>query len=332
MTFFLRFLTQIAIGLVALSANAWVDCAEKVAGLPQGPAAAVDLENGIAAVGQGLELRLVSLADPEAPELLGDVALPGVIAAVDLSDGYILAAAGTSGLQVVDVSQPYAPVVVGELIGEPALAVDVKRRGNYAYLLENVPSILGSLPMTRSATVTVKGTRAYVGQHSCPWAVPECAPSLRIVDVSDPAAPREHGMFRGLFPQDRAVQGTMVYLAFWGALWVIDCSNPASPELIASHDVAYSTESFVLTGHLAFVATGPCPRGACRGGLSVLDTTVPGQPSVIARFVSPGEALNVAVVDELAWLADGDAGLAMVDIASCGVHTPRRSGGRQASP
>jgi hypothetical protein len=59
-----------------------------------------------------------------APRALASIAIPGYANNVDVSDNYAYVAAGSAGLQVVDVSNPNAPVIVGSC-GTPGNADDV---------------------------------------------------------------------------------------------------------------------------------------------------------------------------------------------------------------
>jgi hypothetical protein len=57
---------------------------------------------------------------------VGGLALPGNALAVDVVDGIAYVCADSSGLQIVDVSEPVQPVLLGELSSSGAIDVSVE--------------------------------------------------------------------------------------------------------------------------------------------------------------------------------------------------------------
>ena len=66
-------------------------------------------------VGAGIEVFVVDLIDPAAPAVTGSVTIPGYVAEMAVFGNALYVAAGPQGLQVVDVSDPFAPRHAGGL-------------------------------------------------------------------------------------------------------------------------------------------------------------------------------------------------------------------------
>ena len=168
------------------------------------------------------------------------------------------------------------------------------------------PSVLGqSRPLPNLiASVAISGAYAYVADNSG---------GLRIVDVSDPANPREIGAWPGT-AFCVAVAGQYAYVGEGRGMHVIDVSDPASPQHMGFIDTVRGVYGLAAAGHYAYV-------GATRNigdyhiGLWVMDVSDPAHPQVTGHLpdVRP---FDVTVVGNYAYLADYYAGLRIVDIAS----------------
>lgn len=75
---------------------------------------------------------------------------------------YALLCASTSGLRIIDVTDPSSPILTGSISGNGIQAIDVKTWKNYAYIVAESPSVSG-----------------------------------KIIDLSDPSAPVQAGTFPG---------------------------------------------------------------------------------------------------------------------------------------
>ena len=123
-----------------------------------------------------------------------------------------------SGLQVVDISNPASPAIVGSVSFSDA-----------------------------AMGVAVAGTHAYVAAHSS---------GLQVVDISNPASPvivggvDTPGAAFGV-----AVAGNHAYVADWtSGLQAVDISNPASPVIVGSLDIPGAAYGLAVAGTHAYVA------------------------------------------------------------------------------
>ncbi|NJK81386.1 MAG: hypothetical protein HC914_16465 [Chloroflexaceae bacterium] len=204
--------------------------------------------------------------------------LPGIVSDMLLSpDGQTAyAATGSSGVQIVDISNPNAPVVrYGMRL--PGAAVDLDRADNRLYA-------------------------AATGQQG----------GLHTVVLRDAAAPYLEstlpisGSLRGV-----QVVGERAYLAagFAGGLQVVDITTMPLPTLVARVDTDGSAEDITVVGQVAFLADG-------REGVRSYDISDPNNPRELDRLELSGTATAVRVAGERAYVALGGQGFAFVDISN----------------
>ncbi len=94
--------------------------------------------------------------------------------------------------------------------------------------------------------VAVSGGRAYVADGKS---------GLRIIDVSDPANPREVGRSEGRrSARTISVSGSYAYVGDYAGLSVFDVSIPSSPREVASHETPAKVARVWLAKGAAYVA------------------------------------------------------------------------------
>ena len=185
--------------------------------------------------------------------------------------GYLYVACGDAGVQVVDISDPAAPVLMGGYATGGAVATDVAAYDNGACVAAGsaglqvvdalhpaTPTLAGGLAggLAPSKGICVRGPRTYIAAGS---------DGLRIVSTADPAHPVQLGALDTPGDaRDVTVVGTMAYVADGqGGVQVIDVSDPARPALVGTHLLTASAEALVVFGNTAYVADG-------QGGLQVV--------------------------------------------------------------
>jgi hypothetical protein len=227
-----------------------------------------------------------------APTALSSIPMPGYANNVDVSGHYAYVAAGAAGLQVVDVTDPRNPRIVGA-VDTPGNASDVRIVGNLAYIADgsaglqiiNVsspanPVIVGAMDTPGEAQdVMVSGSRAYVADGDA---------GLQVVDVSNPTAPRilgaldTPGIARGV-----AVAGELAIMveelptSFTATLRVIDTTNPAHPQIVGSTNIpGGQAKDVVVRNTLAYVASSRA------GGVQIVDFSTPASPRSVGALAS----------------------------------------------
>jgi hypothetical protein len=161
------------------------------------------------------------------------------VGTVGMAQGYDIAVSGSyayvtdghSGLQVLDISDPAAPVIISS-VAIPCNGIAVA--GSYAYVLGNglqvldisdpaVPVIVGSVD-AGGYGVAVAGSYAYVAGDG-----------LQVIDISDPTLPEIVGTSSPMdMPLAVAVSGSHAYVADREVgLQLVDVSDPTSPTIVA---------------------------------------------------------------------------------------------------
>ena len=252
-----------------------------------------------------------------APAALSFVAIPGFANNVDVAGNFAYVAAGSAGLQVVDVTDRRAPRIVGAL-DTPGNANDVRVVGNRAYVADGAsglrvidvsnpaaPAPLGALDTFGGANdVVVVGDRAYVADG---------ASGLQIIDVSDPRAPARLGVFdtpgtaRGI-----DVSGNVAVVADGGSLRTVDVSNPASPAALGSVSTT-DARDVAVDGNVAFLADNS-------GSLKTIDISNPAAPRLLASTTQSLGGILLDVVKAREFVLGADVffvnGVPIVNVAN----------------
>jgi hypothetical protein len=146
--------------------------------------------------------------------------------------------------------------------------------------------------------VFVQGDYAYTG----------FGPELAVIDISDPAHPTRVGWT--FLPNDVLsvwVSGSYIYALSFNGLWVLDISDPTHPVEVGSSDTTGGWVFHVL-GDYAYVIND--------NGLDVVDISNPSAPHPEGNYDTPGNARDVHVVGQYAYVTDESAGLQIVDVSN----------------
>lgn len=209
-------------------------------------------------------------------------------------------AATSTGLRVLNVSNPLAPVEVAKLDVDFDV---IKISENILYGLANnfrvidihnpsAPTVVAFVeipsfvPYSLDIDLELSGNYAYVLGGS----------SLTVVDVSNFHNPVVVGSLSDLHDARRiTVNGNLAYAAVeTGGLYVIHVMPPTSPELIAS--LILPTESFDVAYRQGVVYVG------ANNGLRMVDVTNPTVPDVIGTFATGNEVVSIDVFGTTAFI------------------------------
>lgn len=243
------------------------------------------------------------------PLPLSSIAIPGYANNVKMKDNYAFVAAGSGGLQVVNVANPQAPVLAGSRATN-GNANDVRIAGNLAYVANGTaglaildisnptsPVLVGSVSTGGEAMdVMVVNNVVYVANGTA---------GLTIVNASNAAAPivvstlRTSGTARGI-----DISGNYAVVADDSpspALRVIDISTPTSPRIVGNLTLSGSPKDVRAAGSIAYLA-------AYTGGMQVVDFSTPSSPRLVGSIPGsfPGGFVprDVDVVGQFAIFAE----------------------------
>jgi hypothetical protein len=252
-------------------------------------------------------LFVIDASTPSSLELLGTAFGLTEIGRIAVDDGTAVVSGGNL-LKVVDLSEPQAPEVLGQL---STYAInDVALSGRYGYVLIRIPGNPAHVdlavvdlgqpgnPVLRGQVavpgwgnrVEIVGSRAYVAAGSS---------GLQVFDVGNPASPYRIG---GVDTPGNAsaltVSGNYAYLGEMDAVHVIDIRNPANP--IRRGQVGARASDLALVGSQLCASSGL--------GLSTIDVSNPNAPFVVSTDTTLTGQSSSVVGDRLLlaeWFNDG---------------------------
>lgn len=284
-----------------------------------GPARDVVVQGDYAYVAiSDLGLAVVDIANSTAPVLRTTFDTPGDAQALALGGAYVYVADGAAGLQVVDVSDPLNPSSAGGL-AIPGDALGVCVADGKAYIAAGfhgglvivditepgTPALLGSCSTDAVAIdVATAGDYAFVANS---WA------GLAIVDVSNSAAPAVVGQHdTSGWASALALSDARAYVADnAGGLQIVDVSAPPAAFLAGEYRRASGEVTDVAGAPgLAFVT-----HGGLGGGVRAFDLSNPADPQPLSDTPSYEFAWGLTRAGTLVCLADGCAGLGVIDAA-----------------
>jgi hypothetical protein len=212
------------------------------------------------------------------PKTLSFLAIPGFANNVKPSGNYAYVAAGSAGLQVVDVTNRTSPKIAASL-ALSSNANDLRIVGSTLYMATSgglqiiditnplAPKLVGFLGTPDVAwDVMVKGNLAYIAAGGS---------GLQIADVSNPAGPVRLGSLA--IPgtvEGVDVTGTLAVIAA-GSVWTADITNASAPKILGSVGTPGYARKVAVKGTAAFIADYPA-------GMQVVDFSNPSAPAIVA--------------------------------------------------
>ena len=246
-----------------------------------------------------------------------DAVIPGTHTAVL----YAFVADRGSGLQIVDVSDPSQPKLVGGC-DTPGDTFGVYVKGNYAYVTD------GSVGGLRIIDISDPTNPVFTGWYDTPGTttarrlevvdnlvyLPDGASGLQIIDVSDPANPVLAGAWtlNGVAGVD--VIDNYAYLAAGGRLDILDISNPSAPNRVGGWEVSPNGPTCIcVVGDYAYVGA---PYTGFDGNLYIIDISDPLNPALVSKFDTPDWDNMIKVVGNYAYNANDNNGqLRIIDVS-----------------
>jgi hypothetical protein len=254
-------------------------------------------------------LQVVTIAQPAPPTPAGhfDTGPDNYSYAVAISGDHAFVAEGFKvGINVVDISDPLHPVLVGNhVFAANEFTVD----GDYLYAVAgqggvsifdvsdpSQPVEVGNYAdgTTDMRYPVLSGDHLYVTAYSDP---------MLVIDVSDPTTPTPVGSYYGFqYGQHGVIDGDHGYFAAGGdGLEIVDISDPTAPVTLGTYDTPGYSWMVAVDGDWAYVAD------AYDGGLQVIDISDPTAPVQVGSYDTPYSASSVAVSGNYLLLGDGGA-------------------------
>lgn len=260
----------------------------------------------------GLSANINGTVTGFSPTAFGFVSIPGFANSVAVNGNYAYVAAGSAGLQVVDVSNRNTPVIAAslKLAGN---ANGIKVVGNLAFVATGsgglyivdvtnplVPALLGNLPTADALDVCIQGDIAYIANGT----------NLILANVADPSVIQTiatlplAGLVRGVSVDPH--RGLAAVAADVSGMYIVNISNPSQPVQVAqlatgdAHQVA-------IQGNYVFVADYHSLSTPYQNSLVSVDISNPSSPLVVSSITNQslgGNLNDLALSSGLALVAD----------------------------
>jgi len=298
-------------------------------------------------------LHILDVSDPSVPVQVGVQDVPGVGADMEVENGYAYVASTAYALSIIDVSDPERPVQAGAY-DAPNRPNDVDVLGNYAYVTDDTPWVSIGRRL-RIIDVSNPALPAELSSYRLPdggiyhvlasghYAYVVTSEGIFILDVSNPRAPHVVAVYdaEGAEEDVYVVERYAYVIATsyeggeaFGRLEVVDVADPTSPARIGLYEFPREVSRIFVAGEIAYVVSNMCapmPGGTrCFGVVRLVDVTTPEVPRLLSVYRPPGSARSVFVTGAYAYVADGSAGLRIVDVSD--PTRPREVGGTAPMP
>lgn len=267
-------------------------------------------------VGMGAKLLIVEASSPNNPQVVGQLApFADSINGLAYVAPYLYVAAGHAGLRVIDVTQPKAPVEIGQYtaLGK---ARQVVRVGAYAYVLDETvglavvdvanptrPTLVDTFPDLAGTAISVDGQRAFI----------HAATAILIVDIANPKTPTKIGTYTAYNETIFAAVKGYLYLANpYTSCQIVDIRNPQTPAVVGN--CGSSWQAIQLVGDRLYT-NGFWAQGFYQGGIWVYDVADPLKPVYLERYAQEwGMATQLYATDRMIAALHGQKGLGIIPL------------------
>ena len=265
----------------------------------------------------GATMHVFDVSNPAVPVRVAfgpsgvDVTLSGTTAYVS---------SGTTGFEIVDLTNPSAPQILAA-VDTPGDAQGIAVSGTLACVADGSsglqvfdvsnphnPILLGHAATTQKALkVAMIGSMAYVNEDSA---------RVEVIDLSNPTAPvivghvLVHGLLTGVVARGVQVYVSIHAIEHWrGGVEAIDVSDPGAPTIIGSQSTQGFANDIALSEGRVYVP------GGFGNWLSIVEIAGGASVTVVGWYASPAWGEGVAVDGPVAYLADTDSGLVTINVS-----------------
>lgn len=270
----------------------------------------VDIDGHLAYVANDIPgLSIVDVSEPSKPLIVGNLTLPTIAMDVWTNGNLACIADRDNGYFLVDVSNPTSPVVLG-IVDTPGDCLSVDVRGTLLFTADDFHIIDISVPTAPQilSTVITPGPASSVAASTEHAYVASGTEGLLVYSVIDPVNPQLIGsMTIPDQPHKIALRSDNLYLAA-GSLYIVSISDPALPHLIGTMRTG-DVRHVALNDNFAFLADG-------NAGLQVADLSFSNPAPTLGYADTPGGALGVDLIGDIACVTDQSVGLQIFDVSS----------------
>lgn len=282
---------------------------------------ALDVAGDVAYVSRGGRLLILDISTPAAPVLVGKTSpVPTPIVGLAIHGDYAYLAAGESGMWVVDVADPEAPVVIGHWQATAPVS-QVVVSDNHAYAIAGILFVVDISDQAAPHTVGqyVQGVRDIVINDGIAYLATE--QGLDILSLDDPVHPQRLGLLGvdGLGEQiavwDRYAYLTTVQYAcgyflciFIYDMTVVDIADMALPVSVSHLTLPTPPHDMAVDETTLYMGTW--------NEINTVDVSDPTNPRPGDKISTPGCAWGVERSGQYLYIADCAAGMRIIDVSN----------------
>jgi hypothetical protein len=276
------------------------------------------VQGNYAYAGFGSTLLVIDITDPADMQRVASLPLAGEIQAIEADQGYLYVSSNGSGLWIIDIQNPLAPVKTGFYPSQSSSLLAV--HGDFVYIsMGNVltiidvsarddPRFAGPVMDIILHDIAVKDDYLYVTGRDI-YAVDNSG--IKILDISNPIQPVYVGQYTpaSQFGESQIeISNTTLYYAIAPYLdvdgfQVLDITTPTEPKLIGSLDNERYIHGLAISGDRVYFAFETCPEGFCSGGFEIIEVSDPSLPEKIGTYnVDSLEPTSIAASGESVFL------------------------------
>lgn len=285
-----------------------------------GSTQAVSASGNIAYVGIGLRVNTIDFSEPSNPILLGmSDAFTDAVLDIAIQNEIIYVAAGSAGLQILDISDPARPAALG-FWQSSGFVEGVAASGKYVFVAngdqgvsvidvsnpQKPLQIASAYPFNYAFDVITAGPYTYIAAGDA---------GLLVLDTANPLKPVELSQLDTYgYAYELALLDNYLYIAdAWEGVQVVDISDPAKPNLAATIPTNGWSLGVSVEEDLLVSSNGG-------QGMQFFNISNPEKPKLKSFFFktpSEGDAMvrRAVLVKDHVLAADAINGLRIVDIS-----------------
>ncbi len=275
------------------------------------------------AAGSSRGMKVVDLADPQKPRVVGTVAGTSVAVALAGQTAYtlLLVPGNPSHVDVaaVSVGAQAAPAIIGRLTlgsGGSVTGSDARLVGSLLYVAASMPRLhvvsvasptaptlvgMVDLPGTASS-VAVAGRYAYVAAGA----------TIQVIDVATPSRPVVVGSL-ATSASALAFAGNRLYAVDATQLKVVDVTAPTAPTLLSATS-GYGALGIGVAGTTVYLATPGVGHADGSEGVRAIDVSNLLAPQLLGRLVVPGAARAVTTGAGVVYAGEANGIVDVIDV------------------
>jgi hypothetical protein len=284
----------------------------------------VVVADNLAFVGGARSLAIIDISTVSSAIGLSRLIFPDRVHNIQVVGSRAYLAVGNAGLYILDVRNPTAPLIIGQL-EDLGIATNVWVTDFTAYIASvdrglyivdistpQAPVVIGHYVETAAASyghvLHVEGAIAYLASGTR-----GSAGGVHIIDVHDPSHPTLLSRANNSSSQFEAVaglwlSGSFLYISETNGIVIYDVSQPTMPQRLALYWEGGSTPGISVVGDRAYVSSG-------NGDMHIVDVSTPSQPVLLGKADLPIALWTAHIQGSYAYVALHQYGLQVIDIS-----------------